>query len=288
VEASAASLEEIHPILVTARGENLPEYRVVTTISSDQTIQKLAACTQAQTHLQRIAENEQTLDSRGISVLKMQMENERLVRKFSDLPRADIAFRDFLRSGKLDGILSLTDALRTALLKSSELTDNMDNVLLREGLASSKDDFGPILKNGYIDMTFYNAFLDGRDLIFFDQEWCISGLPVEFILYYAVKCIYARGVQNALVSQDAILSQLGISSAHQPLYDQLESCIWSKLFTRQGDFYGADGYCTQYANTNKLSSVTDQLTALTQEKEQLECDLKCKNGHIEQLLQFDG
>lgn len=287
VEASAASLEGIHPILVTARGENLPEYRVMTTVTSDQTIHKLAACTQAQTHLQRIAENEQTLDSRGISVLKMQMENERLVRKFSDLPRADSAFRDFLRRGDLNGILSLTDALQTALLKSSELTDNTENVLLREGLASSKDDFGPILKNGYIDMTFYNSFLDGADLVFFDQEWCVPGLPAEFILYYAVKSIYARGAEDALLPQGAILAQLGISSAHQPLYDQLESCIWSKLFTRQGDFYGAGGYCTQYGSTNKFASVTDRLTALAQEKERLECDLQCKNGHIDQLLQSE-
>lgn len=287
VEAAAVPLEETHPVLVTARGENLPEYRIITTLTSDKMIKKQAACPQAETHLRQIDENEKALEKRGIPILKMQLQDKALIRHLSDLPRADTVFRDCLRQGNLDGVRAMVEALRSALLKSSELIDSTKNALIREGIAAENDDFGPILQNGYLDMTFYNAFLDRNSLIFFDQEWCVPGLPVEFILYYAVKCVYARGAEESFFSQERVLESFGFNLAHQASYDLLESAIWGKLFTRQGDFYGAGGYCTQYHNTNKLSSVTDQFTTLSQEKEKLLSDLQCKNGYIERLLQSE-
>lgn len=287
VEAAAEPLEAIHPILVTARGENLPQYRIITILTSDQRIQKHAACPQAEAHLRQIAENEQTLEIRDIPILKMQMEDCVLTRSLSDLPRADTVLRDYLRRSNLNGVEAMVKALRSALLKSSELVHNAENALIREGIAAEDEDFGSILQNGYLDMTFYNAFWDGTTLIFFDQEWCVPGLPVEFILYYAVKCIFARGEEDKFISQERVLASFGFNPMHQACYDQLENIIWGRLFTRQGDFYGAGGYCTQYHNTNKLSTISDQLSALIAEKEQLQAALQCKDGHIELLLESE-
>ena len=45
------------------------------------------------------------------------------------------------------------------------------------------------VKNGYIDLSFENVFY-ADEYIFYDQEWYLENLPLEFILYRAINNLY--------------------------------------------------------------------------------------------------
>lgn len=285
VEASVDALEDRHPLLVTARGENKPEYRILTKLYSDGYLIKEAAHLDARQHLQNIFEYENRLADRGIRVLKSEWKNGYLSRRIVDLPRADKELYDRIQAGDIQGIWELIELLRTNLLKSSKLTTTTETALHVAGLASPDEQFGVILQDGYVDMTFYNAFWDQGELVFFDQEWCIPNLPLEFILYYAVKSIFTRAGKKYRITCEDILRYIDISPKRWQQYDQLEEHIWSNVFLRTGDFYGEGGYCTQYHNTNKLSDILQNDEKLREENAQYLADLQCKQGHIEQLLE---
>ncbi|MCQ5131141.1 glycosyltransferase [Butyricicoccus faecihominis] len=291
VEASAAPLEEKHPVLITARGECKPEYRVITTINSDGILTKQAAHPLAQKHLQQIDRNESSLANAGLKVLTGSFKDGALSRPLSSLPRADKRFREYIECADLNSAWRMTESLRKALLKSSALSNASENALVKAGIAEPNEKFGPVLQNGYVDMTFYNAFLDGNELVFFDQEWCISDLPLEFILYYAVKSIFAREAPHSAITLPELLKFLGIAEERWTSYDSMESAIWEKVFLRTGDFYGQDGYCTQYHNTPKFKDTLDLIQEnnerLTREQERLQGELKRREGHIKLLLQSE-
>lgn len=287
VEASASDLEIRHPLLITARGENKPEYRVITQLDSEGYLTKTAAHPSAQQHLKNIYEYEKALADRGICILQSEWKDGYLSRPIVDLPRADEIIISRLNKGDLQGVWEIIELLRTNLLKSSELSIGTETALHTAGIASNDEHFGVVLQNGYIDMTLYNAFWDHGTLVFYDQEWCIPNLPLEFMLYYAIKSIFARAGKKFSIDLSEVLSCLDIPQKRWSLYDQLEKNIWSSVFVRTGDFYGAGGYCTQYYNTAKLSDFMQQNEMLQNENARYAADLKCKQGHIELLLESE-
>ena len=46
--------------------------------------------------------------------------------------------------------------------------------------------YGKILRKGYVDMVPKNCFVDGDELLWFDQEWTLDYIPVKFVLYRAI------------------------------------------------------------------------------------------------------
>lgn len=285
IEASANCLEMRHPLLVTARGESKPEYRVITQLYSDGYLSKTPAHPSARQHLQNIYKYEKALADRGVRILQSEWKNGYLSRPIVNLPRADEIFYAHLENGDIHGILKIIELLRTNLLKSSELSMETDTALHTAGIALHDEHFGVILKDGYIDMTFYNSFWDQETLVFYDQEWCIPNLPLEFILYYAIKSIFVRSGKKFRIGLSDVLHYLDIPQIRWHLYDQLEDHIWSSVFVRTGDFYGEGGYCTQYYNTTKLLDFMQENKTLRNENSQYAADLKCKDGHIELLLE---
>ena len=253
VEASAESLDSEHAILITGRSEVKPEYRITTKIISNNTIEKIAGTDKAKKHLSNTENNEERLQKRGINVLKSRLEDGKLVRQLSDLKRADTVFCGYLENGDHKNALKMLEKLRDELLKSSDMGDIENTILHKKGIVTGREAFGHVLKDGYIDMTFYNAFLDNEELVFFDQEWCFPDVPLQFILYYAVKCMYQRCGIEAKINLSVMLDHMGILDKHRVLYDKLESIIWEEILARTGDLYGEGGYCTQYHNTLTLN-----------------------------------
>lgn len=284
VEASAEQLNANAPLLVTARGENKAEYRIITAIYPDKTVAKQAAHSKAQKHLLQMAENERVLANRGVHVFQGELKNGVWTRPFYNLRRADTCFSEYLKHAELNEVWKMVEELRENLLKSSEISFDADNALVQRGIASPDESFGAILEHGYVDMTFYNAFVDENRLVFFDQEWMIPKLPLEFILYYAVKSVFQRCGSTSAISFETVTKHLNISKSHQRMYDALEEEIWKPLFLRQGDFYGEGGYCTQYYTTPKIEQLIEHSDALERENQQLNINLQAQLNSNKQLV----
>ena len=69
-------------------------------------------------------------------------------------------------------------------------------------------------------MTFYNAFWEGEELLFYDQEWCVERLPLHFCLYYAVKSAYTRAEVDTVITLDSLMEYMGISPEEYGSYEK--------------------------------------------------------------------
>lgn len=87
-----------------------------------------------------------------------------------------------------------------------------------------------ILANGYIDMTFVNSFWDGENLVFFDQEWNYSDIPLKYILYRAVKYAYR---ENQNISLKKINEYIGIDENMIQSFDNAENEMLSAMMDKQ-------------------------------------------------------
>lgn len=252
VEASCMSLEERHIIYVIGKSEVEKRFRVSTLIDSDKNVFKLAMHEEAKQHLKNIAANTDDLVKRGVRMLEGRLSDNMYCTEFYDGDSAQEKFAEFLKSNNLEGIQKLIFLLRESLLKSSDFSNKKDCIIDKAGLRKlMKKSEHIVLKKGYVDMTFYNAFIDEDGLIFYDQEWRYDDVPLDFIVYYAIKSTYNRLRVNTEISLEEILEKENLLD-NALCFDKLEEYIWSKVLYRQTDLYGEDGYCNRYNFDNSL------------------------------------
>lgn len=280
VEASMASLPKEHIIRVSGRGESKKEYRITTTIDNQGNVVKTAAHPLALAHLMRTYENGQYLKKRDISVIDYHFKNNKLHSKVFTGRKADDVFISFLKANDFEAAYRLIDKLKDCLQKSSEPASAEENIINQISLSEKSYNYGIILKDGFVDMTFYNSFYEAGELIFFDQEWRFPNLPLNFILYYSIKSSYLSYKGNLQVKLESLLDYLEIKDERQ-VYDKLEDYIWSLVLYRQGDFYGADGYCNQYREEMKYSRFVEDLEKMHDKETE---DLKLEMHTLRETL----
>ncbi len=278
------------PVYVTGKGECKKEYRVSTLIYKDGHVEKIAVHQKAHGHLLNIKENENALKDRGIKVLDSRLSSEKLEMPFHNGIMAEKCFHQMLSAGDEFSIIGLFESLEKCLIKSSECTTE-NNVLW--DLTDEKKDYGKILKDGYIDMTLSNCFVEGADLVFFDQEWKFHNIPEKFIIFYAARQSYLSFCGKTQISLNKLYKLLGIKEFVAD-FILLERHIWDVILYRQEHFYDGDGWYNQYSDDISLPEILKKyknieadyfnLKQIIEEKNQylkgIEHDLNLKNQHI--------
>lgn len=310
-EASAKQLSANKVIFATGRGESRKDYRITTIIDNEENVYKIPTHPKAIEHLKSTYENGENLKQKDILILDAEYENGLIKSKLFKGIKADKVFEKYLKDNDLKSLHNLIDLLKINLLKSSDISKSKDNILMKNNIADCDISFGTVLQDGYIDMTFYNCFYEKDTLIFFDQEWKFSDVPLNFILYYAIKTAYYRAKVDTLITFENLINYLEIKE-ERTYYDKLEEFIWSNVLYRQGDFYGEDGYCNQYSDSltlnqylkskqvhiellleserklnNEVNNKNSHIELLLESERRLNNELNNKNGHIELLLQSD-
>lgn len=139
--------------------------------------------------------------------------------------RADRLAETFLRNNDFLGLIKLLDVLKDSLVMSSPLTSE-EHAILREKLGGDED-YGLILKDGFVDMTLDHAVMEDGQLLFFDQRNIFADIPLNYILYRSVIELFARFRSSTLISPDSVLDYFGIT-AHRDVYDRLGEYIAEK------------------------------------------------------------
>jgi len=265
LEASIKKLNKYKIIFVSARGEAKKEYRSFTTIDNKNKAIKYPAHKKSINHVKNIYDNYLYLRKKGIKQINQFYKKDRLISDIVPYKRADLVFEEALVANNLKLIYSLIDKLKENLLKSSDF-EIEKNILVDLGYLRKDEYKGAILKYGFIDMTFYNAFVVNNELVFFDQEWKIENIPLNFILYYAIKIAYNRAKTSHAIDIKDILYYAGVFEYFDE-FDKLESYIWSMFLYRTGDVYGKDGYYNQYNDNLTLQYKFDQINQQFMETE---------------------
>lgn len=173
--------------------ERKEQYRMATRFTRDSTVEKkplTMLC--AQTHVRQLFKNVNILKQAGIKIVEYRADNGIVVSDYIEKPLLEDVILNALKEGNTDEIYRLIDLMYGEILRSSEQISWKDNILytLDLGIEENEELFGPILKIGFLDMSFRNAFYCEGEILWFDQEWVLEAVPAKFILYYVLKLLY--------------------------------------------------------------------------------------------------
>lgn len=173
--------------------ERKEQYRMATRFTRDSTVEKkplTMLC--AQTHVRQLFKNVNILKQAGIKIVEYRADNGMVVSDYIEKPLLEDVILNALKEGNTDEIYRLIDLMYREILRSSEQISWKDNILytLDLGIEENEELFGPILKIGFLDMSFRNAFYCEGEILWFDQEWVLEAVPAKFILYYVLTLLY--------------------------------------------------------------------------------------------------
>lgn len=173
--------------------ERKEQYRMATRFTRDSTVEKkplTMLC--AQTHVRQLFKNVNILKQAGIKIVEYRADNGMVVSDYIEKPLLEDVILNALKEGNTDEIYRLIDLMYGEILRSSEQISWKDNILytLDLGIEENEELFGPILKIGFLDMSFRNAFYCEGEILWFDQEWVLEAVPAKFILYYVLTLLY--------------------------------------------------------------------------------------------------
>ena len=173
--------------------ERKEQYRMATRFTRDSTVEKkplTMLC--AQTHVRQLFKNVNILKQAGIKIVEYRADNGMVVSDYIEKPLLEDVMLNALKEGNTDEIYRLIDLMYGEILRSSEQISWKDNILytLDLGIEENEELFGPILKIGFLDMSFRNAFYCEGEILWFDQEWVLEAVPAKFILYYVLTLLY--------------------------------------------------------------------------------------------------
>lgn len=276
IEAKKRELDEKHVVHVSAKGEVKKKYRVSTVITSDNYVKKVPMHADACQHISNVYDNTTYLKKRGVNIIDVEKEGNTLVSRIYEGMSAQDYFCQLLQQNNRKEIFQLISTLRREIEKTGDISEEK---VIFDGVESSIpfSKLGPILKKGFVDMTFYNSFYDEGKLIFYDQEWCFPNTPINFILYYAISSAYRRAQVETDIELDELWEFLDIKDCITD-FSKFEDYVWSKILYRQTDFYGDGGYCNRFTEDNSLESVMKRNSA------ELECS---KQKQVELNLEID-
>lgn len=265
VEAQINEFAGKKVVYVSSKGEVRKEYRVSTVLYDDGSICKIPMHQKALKHLDNIYKNTEYLKNRGIHILGYTQEGDTLKCETYEGVSAQDYFGSLLENNDRKNLFPFLEEFRKELIKSSELVFD-ENILNEMEINTTEYQIGPVLKKGFVDMTFYNSFYENGQFIFYDQEWCFDNVPLNFIIYYAVNSAYSRLQIKTEITLQEIWNYLKIGN-ETTIFARLESYVWSNVLYRQTDFYGDGGYCNRFNKEMTVNAKLGKLNAHIQEME---------------------
>ena len=194
VECSSAlseKAEEEKAIFAILNSRRQKEYRIGTLIKDSGKVIKFSLENEENNNfiLSQILSNMEKMENRGLKVLPytVNKKNE-LEMDFVDLPILESFFRDALLKEDKKRIWELWDSILEEIEVSSEEVKQEECIIyeLKLDEYNGEEKYGKILKEGYVDMIPKNCFVDGKTLLWFDQEWMLDRVPVKFVMYRAM------------------------------------------------------------------------------------------------------
>lgn len=253
------------------------EYRIATIIKKD-SVQKKAAISNAQKHIDNISENIKLFPSQNSEVLDIRVENYLESKFIKDVKRLDLYLKDinnynnFVQEFKKYQEIVYQDVVKYSEIDKEKMSDKIKNY---DEEKLSKMHF---LKNAFIDMLPKNCFVIDGKYCFFDQEWMEENYPAEYIIYRAI--LNTAGVIEKY-GEEKIFKELGIYE-YIDLFKSLEEDFRNKVIDEKMLY----GLFEQKVTTREamIADFTRKIIDRDVEIEKLHVDIEGRKAHVEQLL----
>lgn len=211
--------------------ERQEEYQLGTKIYRDHFVKKFGLTEKCMSHIRQTVENENALEERGLFTLKSQMEGTELKLPYVEDELFENAFVKVCRAGDEEQAICMLEDLYADILASSDVVPDEDNLLytLQPKLKDNGVNYGPILRYGYLDMTFRNAFIRDKKLVWFDQEWMLENVPADYIIYRALGTVYFSYPDiNDKVPMSDIIEKCGLKESWEG-FKEIEKLFSSSI-----------------------------------------------------------
>ena len=190
------------------------ELACMTKIKENNTVEKQAVFKKGIENIMQLDKNMKDLAEHGVGVVGGKLVNHKYCMPYvSALTGNEYMHSQLYES--TERFIELMDYFREIILKSSEYYED--------------DEYGAILKKGYIDLVPLNSFWIDNQFVFFDQEFCIDNLPANVILYRTIIIVYDQDPKmNELLPIDFFWKRYGMEK-HMDYWIKLESDFLSQL-----------------------------------------------------------
>lgn len=211
--------------------ERMEQHRIATLFTNQGTVEKIPLHHSSHEHIRQTLKNQEILDKRGINVWRSQLANETLISEYTSAQLLLEYVLNAYQQREVDKIFEIIDIVYQEILNSSEHIPASQNILYALGLDKNKDNdhYGPILKVGYIDMVFKNAFYKEPKIYWFDQEWVLEAVPASYILYRGFLVLYNEHKWvNNILPIDTLIERYKITAARE-IYFKLENLFFASI-----------------------------------------------------------
>lgn len=236
------------------------DFRLCTKIYDEYVI-KESILPNSKKHIYNIKKNAQELSNLGFEVIDEFKENDTIYSKYINSNSFNQVLVDEIMSENIESALKLIKKWY------EEIKDKLENERIEENKEFSDKLF--YVKKLYLDLVFENTFyIDGK-FVFYDQEWCLENLPLEFIIY--------RSINNMYIYNSEISNKIKIDEMYRKL-NISEYIEYFKQIEQEFQDYVIDSQIMKlYKPKNKFEYYNNKLLEAKEEisKQILELD-KCR------------
>lgn len=255
------------PIFISYNSTREEKYRLSTKIYKDKVL-KEATTDLSKGHILNISHNIDILNSYGFNIID-KVEDEVVYGKFIQDKSFDKYLIDvYLQYGKErllreinNWYINIKEKLQTKKVSDYSKIDK------RVQLSNEKLEKLTLIEDGLIDLVFENTFYINNEYLFFDQEWYVKNIPLEFILYRSINNLFSYNVAVLeKENKDEIFEYFGINDYIEE-FESFEKSFQSEINSKTvEEFYESmyhrtyDDYVT--GNTNyakKLEGIIEEL-----------------------------
>lgn len=196
--------------------DRIAEYQLGTKIYADAEVRKYALNNKGAEHIRQTVQNEMNMQAYGLNVLGSRMQGKELSVPYTDSISFEQLFVEICRCGDEDEVVRMVEVLYDQILHSSEIVSSEENIMYTL-MPDTKDngvDYGPIMRKGYIDMTFKNAFVEDGKLMWYDQEWMLENIPADYIIFRSLGTVYySYRDLNDIIPMEWLIKKCGLNKA---------------------------------------------------------------------------
>lgn len=260
---------ELKPIFISYNSTRNEKYKLSTKIYSNK-VEKEASNDFSKEHINTMKENINILNNYGFNLID-EIKDEKIIGKYIESKTFDEYLIDvYLRYGKDTFIQEIEKwYLHIKSKLGKKKVTNFDLIDKRISLSSEKLQKLTLIQDGLIDLVFENTFYIDNNYLFFDQEWYVKNVPLEFILYRSINNLFSYNLSVLeKESINNIFKYFGINEYiedFKKFEEKFQNEINSKTVL---EFYESmyhrtyDDYVTNNNNlVNKLENIIEDLKA---------------------------
>ena len=201
------------------------KYKIKTIMTKD-FVYKYANDNSSIDHIQSAKNNIDIMNKSKLKTLDS-YDEEKIISKFVNAKTFDFILNETVKKDKEEAI-NLIQKFKQEIIDKLESSNSETNVFDKYKIKYSKK----IMKNmemvkyGLWDLIFQNCFYIDDEMYFYDQEWMDENIPVDFIMYRAIK--YFDKIKKYIPEQE-LYNILEIDSEQVRIYEELEKKLQEEI-----------------------------------------------------------